>query len=573
MAAWYLENDQAGSAYGWAAVTAWAALTAYSVGQIVRQNTTPTVNAERCFICTVAGTSLATEPTWNTNKGYATNESGGPTWRECTGQAAVNGDAANTPDWTASTNYSINGTLITKNTAGTHHFLVTTDSGSSGASEPSWDTTTGATTSDGGITWTCIGAVGDFNLWGAPIARVLTGGSFAVGRDVVRVSSRHNDSNTAGTNISTGNALSAAFQIICVDYADGATLATGAVTELTGTTSLTIYGFGYVYGITFKHGASSSNGIGNYGAGNNHLTLDNCTHYINSAALYIGYDSSTYGGHVTLKNCNFVFSAENQSIYFQQATPIKIDNLAISGTLLTTLFKGTNGAAAGASVRISNSDLSGVTGYLFDVGALSGANIDVINCKLHASVTVTTGAFHIRSDKIRLFNCTSENINYSYRLDNYCGVIQHETTTVRTGGASDGVTPISLQIVSSANSWFGWPLISDPIAQWNETTGSQLTATVEIAGSVELTNADIWLELEYLGDTTSCKGSTVSTRCGLMASAAVVTSSAASWGGSPTYTQKLQATFTPQKKGPVVARVCVGKASATVYVDPMLTLT
>jgi hypothetical protein len=51
-----------------------------------------------------------------------------------------------------------------------------------------------------------------------------------------------------------------------------------------------------------------------------------------------------------------------------------------------------------------------------------------------------------------------------------------------------------------------------------------------------------------------------------------VTSSAASWGGSPAHTQKLQVTFTPQMKGPVKARIFVAKPSITVYVDPLLTI-
>lgn len=43
-----------------------------------------------------------------------------------------------------------------KNVASTHYFIAT-NNGTTGAMEPSWNTTAGATTDDNGITWKCIG--------------------------------------------------------------------------------------------------------------------------------------------------------------------------------------------------------------------------------------------------------------------------------------------------------------------------------------------------------------------------------------------------------------------------------
>ena len=67
MAAWYLGSTK------WTAVTAWAALTAYNVGDLRRQLATPTVGEERVFRCTTAGTSGAAEPApWTLTKGGTT---------------------------------------------------------------------------------------------------------------------------------------------------------------------------------------------------------------------------------------------------------------------------------------------------------------------------------------------------------------------------------------------------------------------------------------------------------------------------------------------------------------------
>ena len=85
---------------GYAAVTPWAALTAVAAGALVRQLATPALNSERVFVCIIAGTTLASEPSWTLTRGAKTAEAAGPTWQECTGIAALNGDAVNTPTWT-----------------------------------------------------------------------------------------------------------------------------------------------------------------------------------------------------------------------------------------------------------------------------------------------------------------------------------------------------------------------------------------------------------------------------------------------------------------------------------------
>lgn len=73
----------------YAALTAWAASTAYSIGDIRRQLATPAVGSERVFRCTTAGTSGGTEPTWTLTAGGTTND-GTAVWTEVTGNATYN---------------------------------------------------------------------------------------------------------------------------------------------------------------------------------------------------------------------------------------------------------------------------------------------------------------------------------------------------------------------------------------------------------------------------------------------------------------------------------------------------
>src|SRR3990167_7269982 len=74
----------------WTAVTAWAATTAYSVGDIRRQLATPTAGQERVFRCTTAGTSGGAEPApWTLTAGSTTND-GTCVWTEITGSETYN---------------------------------------------------------------------------------------------------------------------------------------------------------------------------------------------------------------------------------------------------------------------------------------------------------------------------------------------------------------------------------------------------------------------------------------------------------------------------------------------------
>jgi pectin methylesterase-like acyl-CoA thioesterase len=108
------------------------------------------------------------------------------------------------------------------------------------------------------------------------------------------------------------------------------------------------------------------------------------------------------------------------------------------------------------------------------------------------------------------------------------------------------------------------------------TTGSAKTATVELISSATLNNDEISLELEYLGTASSSLASFAnSLPVTVLTAASAVTTSTATWNSSPAtpQKQKLQVTFTPRTAGRVRARVRLGKASTTVYVDPQVTIT
>ena len=82
---------------------------------------------------------------------------------------------------------------------------------------------------------------------------------------------------------------------------------------------------------------------------------------------------------------------------------------------------------------------------------------------------------------------------------------------MRTGGATDGTTPISWKMVTTANSSYSLPFVCPPIAIWNDTTGSARTATIEgiWGGGATPLDSECWVDVEYLGDASSPQGSFV----------------------------------------------------------------
>ena len=94
--------------------------------------------------------------------------------------------------------------------------------------------------------------------------------------------------------------------------------------------------------------------------------------------------------------------------------------------------------------------------------------------------------------------------------------------------------------------------------------------------ATNLKDDEIWVEVRYLSASASTLGATASdSKATPLTTAADQTTSGSTWtttGLSTPNKQKLGATFTPQQKGYVYARVHLAKASTTVYVDPKITL-
>ena len=493
----------------YAAVTQWAALTAYSVGDLRRQLAAPTTANERVFRCTTAGTS--------------------------------------------------------------------------GAAEPSWTLTVGATTNDATAVWTEVTGNATYS-WNAPHARLqaaVASGWGSTPGDTIYISDAHAETQSTSLSLVLGGNAANPMRILCVD--DSASpptaLATSASISTTGTSPMTLDGFSYIYGLTFNSGSGVVNSSLNLGSTNPlALMFDACSLVLRgtggSSFMVFGASSTSIDdGIFILNNTTLSFGHVSNTIqtrqpFFWENTPAAL----VGATIPTSLF--TAGIISGLAT-IRGVDLSAATSgkslvllgvgfqrYLFE------------NCRLGSSVSITTGTHPGQGGpEVDVINCDSADTNYRYVRVRYQGTITQETTIVRTGGASDGTTPISRRMVSTANSKFFSPLVLGPISVWNDTTGSALTATIQvITDNVTLTDAECWLEVEYLGTSGFPLSLCASDRsANILATPANQATSSETWtttGLTTPVTQALAVTFTPQEKGPIQLRVMLARASTTVYVCP-----
>jgi hypothetical protein len=561
MAVWYAGSTK------WSAVSAWAASTAYSAGQLARQLAAPTAGSERVFACIVAGTSGGSEPTWTTTQGAKTTDNT-VTWQEVTGKSAVNGDATNTDDWNTVKNTSVALGRIIKRISAASYQICTTAGTCGNGSEPSFSNTAGTTTSDGTAVWTSLGVVGNFSAYAAPFARLNLAagtGKVTANTDITYVSGSHAESWSANPTYSS----TATGSIICVDDAvvPPTTLAyTGSVTS-TGANSVSVSS-GFWQGIVFNTGTGAvSNG---FAAGSSSgARLRRCqVNVLGTAGGNVTLSGGT-GGDTEFLQCDITFNSAASGIIFQSYTSVIAGGtIGATGTIPTNLFSITAGVA-----RVRDVDMSNVNTTLVTQGANPSGLISIENCKLNASATkMTQPTGGLNTTTLKVQNCDSGATNYKLYHTSVAAVVQEETSIVRSGGASDGTTPISYNITTSSLCRLGIPYVFEEISQWNDTTGSSKTATIELTTDTALTDADCWLSIEYLGSSSAPLGSIATSRTFLSPSS--LTTSSATWGGTAkTFKYKIAVSFTPQMKGPVKARLSIAKPSVTVYADPLMTIT
>jgi hypothetical protein len=590
---WYV------SSIGYAAVTARPQNTSVAAGVVRRQFTAPAVNSERCFVCTIAGTTAnVTDATWVLTRGAATVD-GAATWRECTGQPAVNGDLASTATWAqvkAATPAVVGQIIKRSNNAS---YQICTTAGAMSASEPAFSDTAGTTTTDTVAVWTSLGPVGNFPAWGAPQARLANtyASTWGAAGHKFFVADNHAETQAAAITLtSPATAAGGPTYAICVDhtaalppveanYNTGATITATSAATVAFTFSTANNGISYVQGIKFTADATSSNAI-SFGQSGVYHILKNCAFALSSsnpaAAIGLGPAASSVPNQVLWDNCTVQFAATGQNIKPQTvAFEWRNTPSAIQGATIPTVLFGIQGNGLASYVVCRGLDLSAFTGQLQASTTATPVPIVFEDCKFNASTVryVPSAACGYSAAPLITVRCDSGATNYKSTRDEYSGTQTTETSITRVGGATDGTTATSDKSVTNANATFLAPYRMLPLAIWSEVTGADVTVTVygTINSPSLPTDGELWMDVQYLGSSGSPVASFKSTsKSHPLATAANVSSDGSTWNGGGSGAGwspfKLVATLTspqPAMKGFVYINVRAAKPSATYYIDPL----
>ena len=422
--------------------------------------------------------------------------------------------------------------------------------------------------SDDGSTWA---------LAKATLANALTA---AGAGGTVYVSHVHSESQASNMSFASPGTSASPVNVLCVN--DGAepptTLATTAIAQ-TSVGSLTFSGCAYCYGVEFRAGTSSTPHINFNSLSAWWWRMERCKLVLratsSSQVIVIGQPSGT--------EINQLLEFLDSDMHFAQSA----QTIVVAGRL--RWIGGTVGGAGTPSVFFGSVPIFAGIAHVEGVD-FSPKNTELwqpqgmpqqftfVNCKFHASTTLTTGVPDAQGGAVGTFiNCSNTGDTHGYFQLKYQGTISNEIVIVRAGGASDGTTAFSRKMVTTANSWLYSPLEAQPIVFWNDTTGDSITLTVEvITDGVTLTDAEAWLEVEYLGTSGQPLSSRTNDRVtSVLATPVNQTSSSESWtttGLSSPVKQSLAVTVTPQEAGLMSCYVCLARASTTMYFDPKVTV-
>lgn len=416
----------------------------------------------------------------------------------------------------------------------------------------------------------------DGSTWALAKATAAGAAAIDAAGDNLYFSSAHSES--SGSAISLALAGTAGNPVKLLSVSDAAepptTLTAGATITTTGSASITVSGFAYIEGMSF----TSAGAITTCGSSSSQY-YKSCKFRTNNTGSSgnISVTPNNVLTRLVMESCTFYFTNAANKITAQHYVHIIGASMEAGSATPTALI--TMGAdGRGGKVLVEASDLSGFGAgmHLVASSMLGSGEVIYRNCKLPASWTgdLTGGAMANPGLFVWMFNCDSGDTNYRVRGKQFAGELRDETTLVKTGGATDGTTPASRKIVTnSSTNYPNGRFRSLEMARWNETVGSSITVTIDILhdSATNLTDGDVWVEVQYLGTSGFPLGSIITdAKANILATAADQASSSATWtttGMTNPNKQKLSVTFTPQEKGTILATVVVAKASYTLYYD------
>lgn len=478
--------------------------------------------------------------------------------------------------------------------------LECTTAGTTGAAPPAWPasvTQDVTTVTDGTVVWTfrkpgySSGTTANWAYSAIYMDYVAT--AMAAG-DRLFVSATHSESVAGGYDVIFPGTIASPNQILCVSDASAppTALATGAVVAGTAGASMRLGGTIYVHGLRVKSGSGASGAtifLCSTIASAQEQYYSDCVFELSttddSTSSVIAFAYGSLGSRVILRYCKVKFGNAAQKLW----APLGVlewygGGIEAGSQAITTLFYNNNQNRNSAAL-LSGLDLSAADAGLViaSSAAVLTSKITLRNCKMPALWAGGPGLLNnTPGNRVELYNCDSADTNYRMMIADAAGSITTETTIVRSGGASDGATPISWKMVTDADAEYPLVVLRTPeIYRWNTTIGTAITVSAEIVHDSQgsgtgggFTDKEAWIEVEYLGTSGVPLGVYKSdVAANPLDAGTTQDSSTATWtttGLTTPVKQKLSVSITPQEVGHIIARVCLAATSKTCYVCPKI---
>jgi hypothetical protein len=505
---------------------------------------------------------------------------------------------------------------------GSERVFLASATGTTGAVEPTWVLTSGAsTTGDGTCSWTEVTGVeadqhlnGVTNTWTAPAARfndilaTAQGGknTYAPG-DTIFVSSDHAETQASALQLTFGGAVAGAESYISsVNRTSSnlpplsADLTAGASVTTTGSFSITFQisgGTMTANGLSFSAGTGSTTETTNFliqgnpnASGIDIINISNgtiatpttgasgsivscATAAADTGASRIIFNTMTFSFGNAAQNiagtnsgtaCSWVFS--NVTVASSPAIPNVFFSIA-GGTFATIDSSNFSALTTGHSIGGVGGGPSGGGSVVRISGSVIGSG----------ATCIATGSFGPGSDiscvDIGVSGSTA-NTNNSWARQG--GIITTSASTYRNSGNTSGGTPTSWLMTSNSQNKITAPFVSPPIEAWSAFSSGSHTINIDIVSSAALTNAQVWSSCNTFGTSgspiTTITSNKVINQLVTPVNQPTATGPDASWTSPPSTPayQQLQISYTPTQAGRVSCKVAFAKASSTLYVDPLL---
>lgn len=345
--------------------------------------------------------------------------------------------------------------------------------------------------------------------------------------------------------------------------------------------TVAITGCAYIYGCIFQAGTSTSSAVLSVASGTaaSQIVSENCRYATgcsgSTARIQIGATGSTInkGYETRFRDCVFHLSATTQRIQLASGRhrfrSCSMDASSAVGTVFSLATDGVSDAVFDAC------DFSGITGSpnILDQSGTTTARLRFIDCKFSGTTTYTTGT--VPAPGHSLVEITSPDSMY---LEEFAGIVRSETSITKSGTAvTINGTDTSWKLSSGSGAQYPQaPLMSLEmlvhITAADVGVSKTLTIEFEHDSATGLTNAQIWPEVIYPKESSDDLGGIATSRPDVLTTPTTWGSSTATWNNTGGQTnpnkQKMTVSFTPQREGEGVARVYLGAASKTVYVEP-----